>query len=150
MYACKIQNWKFGSVLTTAYPADSRKAYCKVYNNAIIGIFFAFNCCKKDQNSTENLSEWTPFGAVKTSAPRKYDTVQNGPCSFRQSSSIRNVFHFSSRQKCNAKLFSQRSSALLFLRIWYHTRTTFFASLFSLEVKLLWRNAFARGQGLGR
>jgi len=30
MYACKIQNWKFGSVLTTAYPADSRKAYCKV------------------------------------------------------------------------------------------------------------------------
>jgi len=26
MYACKIQNWKFGSVLTTAYPADSRNA----------------------------------------------------------------------------------------------------------------------------
>jgi len=36
MYACKIQNWKFGSVLTTAYPADSRKAYCKVCNNAIM------------------------------------------------------------------------------------------------------------------
>jgi len=36
MYAWKIQNWKFGSVLATAYPADSRKAYCKVCNNAII------------------------------------------------------------------------------------------------------------------
>ena len=57
MYACKVQNWKFGSVLTTAYPADSRKAYCKVCNNAIIDRFFAFNCCKNDQNNTENLSE---------------------------------------------------------------------------------------------
>jgi len=36
MYACKIKNWQFGLVLTTAYPADSRKAYCKVCNNAII------------------------------------------------------------------------------------------------------------------
>jgi len=33
---------------------------------------------------------------------------------------------------------------------WYQTRTTFFASLFSLEVKLLLRNAFAGGKGLGR
>jgi len=33
---------------------------------------------------------------------------------------------------------------------WYETRITFFASLFSLEVKLLWRNAFACGKGLGR
>jgi len=33
---------------------------------------------------------------------------------------------------------------------WYETRTTFFTSLFSLEVKLLWRNAFACGKGLGR
>jgi len=32
-YACKIQNWKFGSVPTTPCPADSRKAYCKVCNN---------------------------------------------------------------------------------------------------------------------
>jgi len=24
MHACKIQNWKFGSVLTTAYPTDSK------------------------------------------------------------------------------------------------------------------------------
>jgi len=65
MYACKIQNWKFGSVVTTACPADSRKAYRKVCNNAIISRFFALNC-KKDQNNTENLSEWTSFGAVKT------------------------------------------------------------------------------------
>jgi len=56
-YACKIQNWKFGLVLTIACPADSRKAYCKVCNNAIINRFFAFNCCKKDRNNTENLSE---------------------------------------------------------------------------------------------
>jgi len=33
MYTCKIQNWKFGSVLTTAYPADSRKACRKVCNH---------------------------------------------------------------------------------------------------------------------
>jgi len=33
---------------------------------------------------------------------------------------------------------------------WYVTRTTVFASLFSLQVKLLWRNAFACGKGLGR
>jgi len=57
MYACKIQNWKFGSVLTTTYPADSRKTYRKVCNNAIIYRFFTLNCCKKDQNNTENLSE---------------------------------------------------------------------------------------------
>jgi len=38
MYACKIQDWKFASVLTTAYPADSRKAYCKVCNSAINNI----------------------------------------------------------------------------------------------------------------
>jgi len=56
MYACKIQNRKFGSVLTTAYRADSRKAYRKVCNNAIIDRFFALNC-KKDQKNTENLSE---------------------------------------------------------------------------------------------
>jgi len=65
-YACKIQNWKFGSVLATAYPVDSRKAYCKVCKSAIIDIFFGFNCCKKDQNNTDNLSEWTSSGAVKT------------------------------------------------------------------------------------
>jgi len=34
--------------------------------------------------------------------------------------------------------------------VWYQTQTTFFASLFSLEVKLLWRNAFAHGKSLGR
>ena len=55
MYACKIQNWNFGSVLTTAYPADSRKAYRKVCNNAIIDRFFALNCCKKGQNNTDNF-----------------------------------------------------------------------------------------------
>ena len=66
MYACKIQNWKFCSVLTTACPADSRNAYCKVCNNSIINRFFAFNCCEKDRNNTENLSEWTSFGAVNT------------------------------------------------------------------------------------
>jgi len=52
MYACKIQNWIFGSVLTTAYHADSRKAYRKVCNNAIIDRFFALNF-EKDQNNTE-------------------------------------------------------------------------------------------------
>jgi len=36
-----------------------------------------------------------------TSAPRKYDTVQNAPCSFKQSTSIRNVFpFFSSKVPC--------------------------------------------------
>jgi len=50
------------------------------------------------------------------SATRKYDTIQNVPCSFRQNSSIKNVFHFFSRQKCRAQLFSQRSSALLLWR----------------------------------
>jgi len=45
--------------------ADSTKAYCKVSNNAIINKFFAFNC-KKDQNNTEKLSEWTSLGAIKT------------------------------------------------------------------------------------
>ena len=66
MYACRIQNWKFGSVLTTACPVDSRKAYWKVCKNAIINRFFSFNCCKKDRNNTEHLSEWTSFGAVNT------------------------------------------------------------------------------------
>jgi len=50
-----------------------------------------------------------------TSTPRKCDTVQNLPCSFKQSSSIRNLFHCYSRQKCRAKLFSHRSNALLLL-----------------------------------
>jgi len=36
MYARKIPNWKFGSVLTAAYRSDSRKTYCKVGLNAII------------------------------------------------------------------------------------------------------------------
>ena len=64
MYACKIQKYKFGSVLTAACPANSRKAYCKVCNNSIINRFFAFNCCKKDRNNTEHFSE--SFGAVDT------------------------------------------------------------------------------------
>jgi len=70
MHACKIQNWNFGSVLNTAYLADSRKTYCKVCNNAIIDRFFAFNC-KTDQNNTENLSERTSLGAVKTLSAKK-------------------------------------------------------------------------------
>jgi len=54
-------------VLTTAYPANSRKPYFKVCNNAIKHRLFAFNCrIKKDQNNTQNSSEWTSFGAVKT------------------------------------------------------------------------------------
>ena len=60
MYACNIQNWKFGSVLS-AYPANSRKAYRKVCNNGIIDRFFVLNC-EKDQNDTKNLSECTSFG----------------------------------------------------------------------------------------
>jgi len=97
MYACKIQNWKFDSVLITACPADSRKAYCKVCNNAIIDRFL------KDRNNTENLSEWTLFGAVNT-LQRQGSTIpfkiENAP-SFKQSSSIRNAFHFfSSEMPC--------------------------------------------------
>jgi len=35
MYACKIQNWKFGSVLTTAYLAvPGKKPTAKFFNNA--------------------------------------------------------------------------------------------------------------------
>jgi len=48
MYACKIQNWKFGSELTIAYPADLRKDYRKICNNTIIDRFVAFDCGKKD------------------------------------------------------------------------------------------------------
>ena len=146
MYACKIQDWKFGSVLTTAYPADSRKACCKVCNNAIINRLFAFNCCKKDQNNTENLSEWTSFGAVNT-LRRQGSTIlfkmhhvllSRAPASERISPV--------SRQKCHAKLFSQHSSVLLLLRNVVRDSDNFFASLFSLEVKFLWRNAFACGK----
>jgi len=53
-------------VLTTARPADSRKTYCKVCNNAFINRFLALDCCKKDQSNEKNLSKWTLFGAVKT------------------------------------------------------------------------------------
>jgi len=35
IYGCKIQNLKFESLLT-AYPADSRKAFCEVCTDAII------------------------------------------------------------------------------------------------------------------
>ena len=55
-----------------------------------------------------------------------------------------------SRQKCNAKLFSQHSSVLLLLRNVVRDSDNFFASLFSLEVKLLWRNALACGKSSGR
>jgi len=54
------------------------------------------------------------------------------------------------RQQCHAKLFSQHSSVLVLLRNVIRDSDNFFASLFSLEVKLLWRNAFACGKGLGR
>jgi len=53
MYACNIQNWKFGSVLS-AYPANSRKAYRKVCNNGIIDRFFVLNC-EKDQKICQNV-----------------------------------------------------------------------------------------------
>jgi len=45
---------------------------------------------------------------------------------------------------------SQRSNVLLFLRNVIRDSDNFFASLLSLEVKLLWRNAFACGKGWGR
>jgi len=35
IYGCKIENLKVGS-MPAAYPADSRKAFCEVCNNAII------------------------------------------------------------------------------------------------------------------
>ena len=150
MYACKIQNWKFDSVLTTACSADSRKAYCKVCNNALINIFFAFNCCKKDRNNTENLSEWTSIGAVNTlrrqgsAIPFKMHHVllSRAPAS-------ETYFTFS-LSKCHAKLFSQRSSVLLLLRDVVRDSDNCFASLLWHEVKLLWRNALALWQGLGR
>ena len=50
------------------------------------------------------------------------------------------------RQKCHAKVFSQRSSVLLLLRNVVLDSDHFFISLFSLEVKLLWHNAFACGK----
>jgi len=55
-----------------------------------------------------------------------------------------------SRQKCHAKLYSQHSSVLLLFRNVVRDSVNFFSSLFSLEVKLLWRNAFACGRDLGR
>ena len=150
MYACKIQNWKFGSVLTTACSADSRKAYCKVCNNAIINRFFAFNCCEKDRNNTENLSEWTSIGAVNTlrrqgsAIPFKMHHVLSS-----RAPASETYFTFS-LSKFHAKLSSQRSSVLLLLRDVVRDSDNFFASLLRHEVKLLWRNAFALWQGLGR
>ena len=149
MYACKIQNWKSGSGLTTACPADSRNAYCKVCNNAIIDRFFAFNC-KKDQNNTENLPEWTSFGAAEK-LQRQGSTIPFTMYQVLLSRVPTSETYFTLyRQKCHAKLFSQRSSALLLLRNVVRDSDNFFASLFSLQVKLLWRNTFVRGKGLGR
>jgi len=138
------------SVLTTACPADSKKAYCKVCYNAIINRFFAFNCCKKDRNNMENLSDWTSFGAASTlrrqgsTIPFKMHHVllSRAPASetyfpFFVKRAMQNYFH-------NLQV------SCYFCATWYETRTTFFASLFSLEVKLLWRNAFACGKGWGR
>jgi len=79
-----------------------------------------------------------------TSAAKKYDTVQNVSCSFKQSSSIRNLFHFFLAKSAIQNYFHNVSALLLLRNVVRVTRTTFFASLFSLEVKLLWRNAFAR------
>ena len=150
MYACKIQKWKFVSVFNTAYHAGSRKACHKVCSNVIIDRFFALNC-KKDQNNTETLSEWTSFGAVKT-LQRQESTIpfkmyygllsrvpgiRNVFCFFIVKSTMQNYFH-NVQVPCYCSLKC------------HHIRTTFFVSLFSLEVKLLWRYAFARGKGLGR
>jgi len=52
--------------------------------------------------------------------------------------------------KCHAKLFSRHSSVLLLLRNVVRDSDNFFVSLFSLEVKLLWRNAFCMWQGFGQ
>jgi len=123
MYACQIQNWKFGSVLTAACPTDSRKAYCKLCNNAIINTFFAFNCCKK--------SKWyrTFVRIVRscwyTSAPRKCDTVQNAPCCFKQSSRIRNVFHFFLVKSAMQNYFHNVQVSCYCCVTWYETRTIF-------------------------
>jgi len=115
MYACKIHNWKFGSVLTTAYPADSRKAYRKICNNAIMDRFFAW-IAKKDQNNAENLSEGTSLGAVKT-LQRQGSTIPFKLYHVLSSRAPASETYFTFyRQKCHAKFFSQRSSALLLLR----------------------------------
>ena len=48
------------------------------------------------------------------------------------------------------KRFGLATPLLLLLRNVVRDSDKFFAYLFSLEVKLLWRNAFACGKGLGR
>jgi len=137
MYACKIHNWKFGSVLPIACPADSRKAYCRVCKKAIINRFFAFNCCKKDRNNTENLSERTSFGVVNT-LKRQGSTIPFKIHHVLLSRAPPSETYFTFfRQKCHAKLFSQHLSVLLLLRNVVQDSDNFFASLLSLEVKLL-------------
>jgi len=42
IYGCNIQNLKVGTV-PTAYPADSRKAFCEVCNDAIIPKYCELN-----------------------------------------------------------------------------------------------------------
>jgi len=42
IYGCNIQNLKVGTV-PTAYPADSRKAFCEVCNDAIMPKYCELN-----------------------------------------------------------------------------------------------------------
>ena len=154
MYACKIQNGKFGTVLTTAYRSNSRKAYCKVCNNAIIDRFFAFNCCKKDQSNAEILSEWTSFGAVKalrrqgSTIPFKmyHVLLSRAPSSEKHftfllvKSAMQNYFHNVQVPCCSCVA-------------WYETRTTFsllyshlrwnFCGVMFLHVARVWAGSFA-------
>jgi len=150
MYACKIQKWKFGLVLTSAYRADLRKAYCKLCNNTIIDWFLAFNCCKKDQNNTENLSERTSFG-VKT-LRRQRSMIPSKMCHVLLSRAPASETYFTFfLVKCAMQNYFHNVQVPCYCCVTrYETRTTFFAPLLSLEVKLLWCNAFARGRGLGR
>jgi len=161
MYACKTQNWKFGSVLTTVYPADSRKTYCKVCNNAIINRFFVFNCCKKGQNNTENFSEWTSFGAVNT-LQRQY----RSNCTIRKCTIPFKMHHvlFSRAPASETYLFFLVKIAMQndFHNIqvpcyccvmWYETRTIFsllyshfrwsFCGVMLLHVARVWTGSFA-------
>jgi len=133
-------------VPTTACPADSRKAYCKVCNNGIINRFFAIvvknieiiqKICQNEHRS-ELLMH---FEAKEVRYRSKYTII------FWAELRHQKRFSLFYRQKCHAKLFSQRSSVLLLLRNMVRDSDNFFSSLLSLEVKLLWRNALACGKG---
>jgi len=56
---------------------------------------------------------------------RKCDTVQNAPCSFKQSSSIRNVFHFFLVKSAMQNYFHNVQVSCYCCVTWHETRTIF-------------------------